>query len=101
MADIAYHAGIAELRRRSRAATTEPDWLRIAMIAGVLGMLVVVLFAPLVAVFSQALADGAAEAVASFANPDVVSAIKLTVLVAAVAVPLNAAFGIAAAWAIA
>jgi sulfate transport system permease protein len=101
MADIACHTGIAELRRRSRAATTEPDWLRIAMIAGVLGMLVVVLFAPLVAVFSQALADGAAEAVASFANPDVVSAIKLTVLVAAVAVPLNAAFGIAAAWAIA
>jgi sulfate transport system permease protein len=101
MADIACHTGIAELRRRSRAATTEPDWLRIAMIAGVLGMLVVVLFAPLVAVFSQALADGAGEAVASFANPDVVSAIKLTVLVAAVAVPLNAAFGIAAAWAIA
>jgi sulfate transport system permease protein len=101
MADIACLTGIAELRRRSRAATTEPDWLRIAMIAGVLGMLVVVLFAPLVAVFSQALADGAAEAVASFANPDVVSAIKLTVLVAAVAVPLNAAFGIAAAWAIA
>ena len=101
MADIACHAGIAELRRQSRAATTEPDWLRIALIAAVLGMLVVVLFAPLVAVFSQALAKGFGEAVASFANPDVRAAIKLTLIVAAIAVPLNAAFGIAAAWAIA
>ena len=101
MADIACHAGIAELRRHSRAATTEPDWLRIALIAAVLGMLVIVLFAPLVAVFSQALAKGFGEAVASFANPDVRSAIKLTLIVAAIAVPLNAAFGVAAAWAIA
>ena len=101
MADIAYHAGIAELRRHSRAATTEPDWLRIAMIAGVLAMLAVVLFAPLVAVFAEALAKGFGEAAASFSNPDVRSAIRLTLIVAAVAVPLNAAFGIAAAWAIA
>jgi sulfate/thiosulfate transport system permease protein len=101
MADIALSREIAELRRRSRAATTESDWLRIAMIAGVLATLVLVLFAPLVAVFSQALAEGLAAAVASFANPDVVSAIRLTLVVAAVAVPLNAAFGIAAAWAIA
>ena len=88
MADIAYHAGIAELRRHSRAATTEPDWLRIAMIAGVFGMLVLVLFAPLVAVFTQALAKGVGEAVASFANPDVLSAIRLTLVVAAVALRL-------------
>ena len=101
MADIAFPAGIAELRRHSRAATTEPDWLRIVMIAAVLAMLTLVLFAPLVAVFSEALAKGFAEAVASFSNPDVLSAIKLTLIVAAIAVPLNAAFGVAAAWAIA
>lgn len=101
MTDIAFPAGIAELRRQSRAATTEPGWLRIVLIAGVLGTLVLVLFAPLVAVFSQMLAKGVAEAVASFANPDVLSAIRLTLIVAAVAVPLNAAFGVAAAWAIA
>jgi sulfate transport system permease protein len=101
MSDIAFPTGIAELRRHSRAATTEPDWLRVVLIAGVLGLLVLVLFAPLVAVFSQALAKGFAEAVASFSNPDVLSAIKLTLVVAAVAVPLNAAFGVAAAWAIA
>jgi sulfate/thiosulfate transport system permease protein len=101
MSDVAYSPEIAELRRHSRAAITEPDWLRIVLIAAVLGMLVLVLFAPLLAVFSQMLADGFAEAVASFANPDVVSAIRLTLVVAAVAVPLNAAFGVAAAWAIA
>ena len=101
MSAITIPTGIAELRRHSRAATTEPDGLRIALIALVLGMLVLVLFAPLVAVFSQALAKGAAAAIASFSNPDVVSAIQLTLVVAAVAVPLNAAFGIAAAWAIA
>ena len=71
------------------------------MIVGVLGMLVLVLFAPLVAVFTQALAKGVGEAVASFANPDVRAAIRLTLIVAGIAVPLNAVFGIAAAWAIA
>jgi sulfate transport system permease protein len=62
-----------------------------------LGLLVI---APLVAVFAQALADGAAAAVASLGNADARSAIWLTVLVAGTAMPLNAAFGIAAAWAI-
>lgn len=101
MADVAYHTGIAELRRHSRAAITEPDWLRIALIAGVLGMLLLILFAPLAAVFSQALTEGLGAALESFSNPDVRSAVALTLIVAAVAVPLNAAFGIAAAWAIA
>jgi sulfate transport system permease protein len=62
-----------------------------------LGLLVI---APLAAVFAQALADGAAAAVASLGNADARSAIWLTVVVAGIAMPLNAAFGIAAAWAI-
>jgi len=62
-----------------------------------LGLLVI---APLAAVFAQALADGAAAAVASLGNADATSAIWLTVMVAGIAMPLNAAFGIAAAWAI-
>ena len=101
MADIALAPSIAELRRHSRAATTEPEWLRVGLIAVVLGMLVVIVFAPVVAVFAQALASGVGEAMASFSNPDVLSSIWLTLIVAAVAVPLNAFFGIAAAWAIA
>jgi sulfate transport system permease protein len=58
------------------------------------------LFAPLIAVFSAALADGAVAAVQSLGNADARSAIVLTLTVTAIAVPLNAAFGIAAAWAI-
>jgi sulfate transport system permease protein len=62
-----------------------------------LGLLVI---APLATVFAQALSDGAAAAVASLGNADARSAIWLTVVVAGIAMPLNAAFGIAAAWAI-
>ena len=88
------------LRTRFRAATEEPAlarWCLIGIAVAGLGLLVV---APLAAVFAQALADGAAAAVASLGNADARSAIWLTVLVAAIAMPLNAAFGIAAAWAI-
>ena len=88
------------LRTRFRAATGEPAlarWCLIGIAVAGLGLLVV---APLVAVFAQALADGAAAAVASLGNADARSAIWLTVLVAGIAMPLNAAFGIAAAWAI-
>ena len=88
------------LRIRFRAATEEPAiarWSLIALAVAGLGLLVI---APLAAVFAQALADGAAAAVASLGNADARSAIWLTVLVAGIAMPLNAAFGIAAAWAI-
>ena len=88
------------LRTRFRAATEEPAlarWCLIGIAVAGLGLLVV---APLAAVFAQALADGAAAAVASLGNADARSAIWLTVLVAGIAMPLNAAFGIAAAWAI-
>jgi sulfate transport system permease protein len=87
-------------RTRFRAATEEPSlarWCLIAIAVAGLGLLVI---APLVAVFAQALADGAAAAVASLGNADARSAIWLTVLVAGIAMPLNAVFGIAAAWAI-
>lgn len=85
---------------RFRAATEEPAlarWCLIAVAVAGLGLLVI---APLAAVFAQALADGAAAAVASLGNADARSAIWLTVMVAGIAMPLNAAFGIAAAWAI-
>ena len=90
----------ASLARAFRAPTTEPAPVRLALILGVLAVLVVLLFAPLIAVFVEALADGVAAALESLTHPEARSAIGLTLLVAAVAVPLNAAFGIAAAWAI-
>ena len=56
---------------------------------------------PLVSVFSRPCASGLAAYFATFADPDTPSAIRLTLLVAAIAVPLNLVFGVAAAWAIA
>ena len=81
-----------------RPVTTESPGFRFGLIAVVVLFLALLLFAPLVAVFAEALSKGAIEAVKSLANPEATSAIKLTLIVAAVAVPLNAVFGIAAAW---
>ncbi len=86
--------------RPFRPATTEPVWLRRSLIVAVLAMLSVLVLAPLVTVFAHALRDGLAMAVASLGNRDAQSAIRLTLTIAAISVPLNAAFGIAAAWAI-
>jgi len=55
---------------------------------------------PLVAVFAEALAKGFGTYLAALADPDALSAIKLTLLVAAISVPLNVAFGVCAAWAV-
>ncbi len=85
---------------RWRPATTEPALVRWGLTVLCLAVLGVLLFAPLIAVFAEALRDGVALAIASLSEPDARSAIRLTLLVAAVVVPLNAAFGIAAAWAI-
>ncbi|MBC2837473.1 sulfate ABC transporter permease subunit CysW [Paragemmobacter straminiformis] len=81
-----------------RSAREETPLARYALIAvAVLGLGVLVA-APLIAVFVEALAQGWLAAVASLGNHDAASAIKLTLLIAGVSVPLNAAFGIAAAW---
>jgi sulfate/thiosulfate transport system permease protein len=83
-----------------RPATTEPAWMRRSLIGLVIVLLTVLLFAPLIAVFAEAGKRGLVFALQSLADPDAQSAIRLTLTVAAISVPLNAAFGIAAAWAI-
>lgn len=80
--------------------TTEPVLARRLLIAGVLIGVCVLLFAPLIVVFVEALQNGWLAAVQSLGSPDARSAIRLTLTMALIAVPLNAAFGIAAAWAI-
>ncbi|WP_210878691.1 sulfate ABC transporter permease subunit CysW [Roseovarius autotrophicus] len=85
---------------RAESVTTEPRLVRGAVIGTVLVLIAILLFAPLIAVFAEALSRGWAAAVASLGAPDARSAIRLTMIVAAIAVPLNAVFGIAAAWAI-
>ncbi len=87
--------------RRVSDATHEPAWVRRVLIAVALAFLAVFLFVPLVAVFVEALKKGVAVYLAALAEPDAVSAIRLTLIAAAISVPLNLVFGVAAAWAIA
>ena len=101
MAELTTFGTAAADARAWRPVTEEPAWLRWTLIGVVLALLAVLLFAPLWAVFAEALARGVAAAVASLDNADARSAIRLTLITAAIAVPLNAAFGIAAAGAIA
>ena len=83
------------------SATTEPAWMRRTLIAIALLFLAVFLFVPLAAVFFEALKKGLGVYVAAITDPDALSAIKLTLIAAAIAVPMNLVFGVAAAWAIA
>ena len=85
----------------SRAATEESPWVRWTLIAVSVGFLSLFLFVPLAAVFAEALRKGWGAYLASFADPCCLSAIRLTLLVTAIAVPLNLVFGLAASWAIA
>ena len=83
------------------AATAEPAWVRTLLITIALAFLTLFLFIPLVAVFSEALRKGWDAYAAAIVEPDALAAIRLTLLTAAIAVPLNLVFGVAAAWTIA
>jgi len=82
-------------------ATTEPAVVRWILIGVVLVFLGLFLAVPLAAVFSEALGKGVAAYFAAFREPDALAAIRLTLLTASIAVPVNLLFGVAAAWAIA
>ena len=84
-----------------RSASTEPAWVRRSLIAVAVAFLTLLLFLPLLLVFVYALREGVPAYFAALAEPDGRAAIGLTLLAAAVSVPLNTAFGVAAAWAIA
>ena len=85
----------------SAPQTLEPRWVRNVLIAVALLFLTVFLFVPLVAVFAEAFRKGWEAYVAAIIEEDAISAIKLTLITAAIAVPLNLVFGIAASWCIA
>jgi sulfate transport system permease protein len=82
-------------------AIAEPAWIRWLLIGTALAFLGLFLFVPLAAVFTEALRKGFQVYLKSFEEPDALSAIKLTFIAAAIAVPLNLVFGVSAAWAIA
>lgn len=83
---------------RFRPATEESPATRQALIAVSFAGLAILVLAPLIAVFIEALADGIAASLKSLTSPDARGAIRLTLTIAAISVPLNAIFGIAAAW---
>ena len=82
-------------------ATEEPAWHRRLLIAVALLLLAALLIIPLASVFHEALRKGVDAYLAAITEPDALSAIRLTLLVAAIAVPANLVFGVCAAWAIA
>ncbi len=82
-------------------ATREADWIRRTLLVVSLGFFAFFLLLPLVAVFVEALRKGWGTYLTALTDPDAVAAIRLTLLAAAISVPLNLVFGISAAWAIA
>jgi sulfate transport system permease protein len=94
------HVSSLQLQRKAHA-TTGPAILRWLLIGTALLFLGLFLVVPLVAVFTYAFEKGAGAYLASLADPETWSAIRLTLTAALIAVPLNLAFGLAAAWLIA
>ncbi len=86
---------------RVSKSTTEPLWVKCTLIALALLFLFFFLALPLIAVFSEALGKGFIAYLEAIKEPEALSAIRLTLITAAIAVPLNLFFGVAASWAIA
>ncbi|CAM2836883.1 sulfate ABC transporter permease subunit CysW [Acinetobacter celticus] len=86
---------------QSRDATREPAIVRIILISIALIFFLSCLMLPLILVFVEAFKQGVGVYFQALVNPDTLSAVKLTLLTAAIAVPLNVVFGVAAAWSVA
>jgi sulfate transport system permease protein len=97
---LAPHADLAN-RLGANIATRDPDWAKYTILSTGLAFFAVFLLLPLFAVFAEALRKGVDAYFAALATQDTTAAIRLTLFAAAIAVPLNLAFGLAAAWAIA
>jgi len=82
-------------------AITEPAWLKITLIAIALAFSLLFLLIPLAVVFTEAFKKGWQTYLLAISDPDALSAIRLTLMTAAIAVPANLIFGVAASWAIA
>jgi sulfate transport system permease protein len=100
MAGSATHLLTSANLPRSPALTTEPILVRVLLIGIAVGFLALFLLLPLALVFVEAFRNGARAYGAALTDPDTLSSIYLTLLAAAVAVPVGTIFGIAAAWCI-
>ena len=92
------HHGTSEM---VRSATSESRMARYVLIGLALSFVGLFVLMPLAAVFTEAMRNGPGEFLTVLGDPETFSAIRLTLLVAVIAVPLNLVFGVAAAWAIA
>ncbi|MCF8205738.1 MAG: sulfate ABC transporter permease subunit CysW [Methylotenera sp.] len=91
----------ARAKYEDNPATREAPWVRFTLLALGLGFFAIFLLLPLVAVFTEALRKGWAMYFAALADEETMSAIRLTLTAAIIAVPLNLVFGVTAAWLIA
>ena len=91
---------VAEAPAHLRRATEDPAWARRLIIGLAMGFLGIFLIIPLASVFAEALNKGVGLYFAAITNAEARSAIRLTLITAAIAVPLNLVFGLAASWAI-
>ncbi len=95
------HASVQHATPRQRhaaSAITEPRWVRWLLILGALGFLLAFLLLPLLLVFVEALRGGAQAFLSAITEADARAAVKLTLLVTGIVLPLNLLFGVAAAW---
>jgi sulfate/thiosulfate transport system permease protein len=95
------HPRVGARRFETNAATREARWVKWTILALALGFFALFLLMPLLAVFTEALRKGWFTYLTALTDADALAAVRLTLLVAAVAVPLNLVFGLAAAWSIA
>jgi sulfate/thiosulfate transport system permease protein len=101
MTTIAFTRPATSAPRTIERATGEARWIRWTLTAVALGFLVLTLVLPLILVFHEAFAKGVSAYLDAIREPDALSAARLTLLIASIAVPINLVFGVAAAWCIA
>jgi sulfate/thiosulfate transport system permease protein len=94
-------ASTKPMKKRRHTPVGEGPGTRALLLAAAIAFLVVILIAPLLVVFIEAFSRGISVYIEALAKPDTLSALQLTLLVAAIAVPANLVFGIAASWAVA
>jgi sulfate transport system permease protein len=90
-----------QMKKRISKPTEDPIWLKLLLGTVAIGFIAVILLLPLVLVFKEALANGVGTFWNAMVEPDTLAAVRLSLLAAVIAVPLNTVFGISAAWAIA
>jgi sulfate/thiosulfate transport system permease protein len=100
MTTIAFARPATSAARTIERATGEARWIRWMLTAVALGFLALTLVLPLILVFHEAFAKGISAYLDAIREPDALSAARLTLLIASIAVPINLVFGVAAAWCI-